>query len=171
MKYVLAFFCVVSLNAYSKNWIKKEDVTKCDNVTVYLNQKLCGDECISITSDYNCNYYVLVNDNLVQDQVKKTQYELEESQKINLKNAIAQAKKQMQCGKDVIALLSVRNASKDLTNSQMEQMLSTYSLIKSLLDTGALETAKEKISLINPDGEIITQEDINSLTKAIDECK
>lgn len=72
------------------------------------------------------------------------------------KNALAR----MDHGRGVIALVLVQNSKKvGLTNSQIAQINGTFAQIKGLLDTGSLNTAKDAINAITPDGVLVTQED------------
>ena len=66
----------------------------------------------------------------------------------------------MEWGKRIIALVLVQNSKKvGLTNSQIAQINGTFAQIKGLLDTGSLNTAKDAITAISPDGVLVTQED------------
>jgi hypothetical protein len=104
------------------------------------------------------------------NQSLKDAYEAEQAQKKAMEDAITQAKKQMACGQEVIALMSVRNVPKSLNQAQMESLVSTYSLAKSLLESGALETAKANIQGQTADGTIVTEDDKAALIAKIDEC-
>lgn len=84
--------------------------------------------------------------------------------------AIQTALKRIECGKRVIGLLVVRNASKTLTTAQIGQINTVYAPIKGLIDTGSLVTAKEQMQAITPDGLLITTEDKNDLIQEITKC-
>lgn len=95
----------------------------------------------------------------------------EKNQKAQYEAALGQATKAMDCGRRVIAVLIVRNASKSLTTQQVGQMVATYAQPKGLLETGSLVTAKEVISSITADGLLVTEADKTALTSEIDNCK
>lgn len=83
---------------------------------------------------------------------------------------IQAALKRIECGKRVIGLLVLRNSVKTLTTSNIAQINSTYAPIKGLIDTGSLNTAKEQMALIVPDGTLITTDDKNDLIAEIEKC-
>lgn len=91
-----------------------------------------------------------------------------EAQKATKEAQINSAEKRMASGRRVIALMLVRNSAKGLTKPQVAQMNSLYSSIKNLLETGSLETAKEAIQAITPDGTIVTNADKEDLVNEID---
>lgn len=76
--------------------------------------------------------------------------------------------KLLDAGKRVIALLNLRNESKNLTTAQVGQLISTFSNIKSALETGSLVTAKYLISQVTPDGVVITSADKAALIAELD---
>lgn len=76
--------------------------------------------------------------------------------------------KLIDAGKRVIALLNLRNESKNLTTAQVAQLITTFSSIKSVLETGSLLTAKGLISQVVPDGIIITASDKDALITELD---
>jgi len=84
--------------------------------------------------------------------------------------AFAQAKSLRECGGKVMDLLLIRNAPKGLTTSQIKQMVLTYAPIKGLLETGSLNSAKEEIQAITPDGLLVTAGDKTALIAKVDEC-
>jgi hypothetical protein len=88
-----------------------------------------------------------------------------------LQAAMEQARKSQACGKDTMAYLLVRNAQKQLSTSQVKQLVETYSTIKSLLESGSLTTAKEEISAVTADGVIVTEADKVALNTFIDGCR
>lgn len=98
----------------------------------------------------------------------KAAYEASQAQEKALEDGVKSALKRIEHGKRVIALLLVRNSSKNLSKGQVKQMVSTYAEIKGLLETGSLETAKDEINLITPDGTIVTEGDKSALVSEID---
>lgn len=88
-----------------------------------------------------------------------------------LSSALRNAQKAMDCGRSAQALLLVRNATKGLTTTQIKQMVSTYSSIKQLLDTGSLVSSIEEIEEIEADGILVTESDKTALVIHINGCK
>jgi len=107
---------------------------------------------------------------VMEDASLKATYEAEQAAKAQMTGAIAQAKAAMECGKNVKALLMVRNASKGLTTAQIKTMVNTYSEVDALLESGSLNTAKEEINAISPDGALVTEGDKTALVAEIDKC-
>lgn len=109
---------------------------------------------------------ILVNN----EEKVKAKKEKEKKEK-EAREADALAKKAMECGQSVQRLLLVRNASKRLATAQVKQLVKTYSDVKDLLDTGSLNSAREEILAITPDGTIVTEEDKQALIAHLDGCK
>lgn len=105
---------------------------------------------------------------VVVDEDLKAAYDLEQAQKAQLEASINLAQKQMSWGQRVIALMSVKNAQKDLSGPQIAEMLSTYATIESLLRTGALDTAKTQIAALVADGTLVTEQDKTDLIAEIE---
>lgn len=98
------------------------------------------------------------------DLDKKTAYE----QRLQVEAGIKLAQQRIDHGKKVVALMVYRNALKgNLTEAQIETMVATYSNIKSLLETGSLNTAKTKISELTADGTLVTEADKTALISEI----
>jgi len=54
MKYfILSLLFICTANA---NYIKKSKVGSCGPTKIYSRKAFCGDNCVRITKDYNCNY-------------------------------------------------------------------------------------------------------------------
>lgn len=229
MKFLILF--LISFNLYA-NYIPESQVESCGPKTVWLKSKKCGDNCIKINKNYNCNYSELADEMIndiekpiwairsmvevcsgqldceqkvsdkacidgrhaltnaeftetwcnkitgyqqklsgrkiiVENATKKAAYDLAKTSSEAMESAINQAYKAIDHGKRIIALIVVRNASKGLKKNQIRQMNSTYAEIKGLLETGSLETAKEQIESITPDGTIVTDADKTALVSEI----
>jgi len=108
---------------------------------------------------------------LVESQVKKEEYEAAKASEASFQAAMNIARKAQTCGRDAMAYLLVRNASKRLSSSQKIQLVETYSTIKALLETGSLDSAKGEISSANADGVIVTEADKTAMNVYIDGCK
>lgn len=143
-----------------------------------VSEKVCVDERWALTNaeftETWCNKITGYEQKLsgrkivVENAAKKTAYETGIAQEKALEDGIAQALKRINHGKRIIALLVVRNASKSLNKGQIKQMNATYAEIKGLLETGSLETAKDEIVAITPDGTIVTDADKTALVAEID---
>lgn len=166
---------------YSKSEIQAcADAAACDLIHA---SKTCADPQESSIKNYDllqvyCSKFLSYDKKLVKsialDSVKLAAYQADLSAKAILKqkeDAIAYAQKVMACGQRVIAYMLVRNQPKVLTTSQVDQMVQTYAPIKSLLETGSLNTAKEKIALVAADGVVVTEADKAALISEIDSCK
>lgn len=108
------------------------------------------------------------------DSVKKSAYDSEQlakAQESYENYKISVAIKKMDCGKRVIAKLVVLNSTKNLTTEQVAVMNGSYSTIKTLLETGSLETARINIQNAVADGSIILESDKTELVKTLDACK
>ena len=112
----------------------------------------------------------VIGKKLVIDENLKAQKEAEQAAKLAMENALIQAKKAMECGKNIQALLLVRNSPKQLTTAQVKEMVSIYAPIKQLLDTGSLVSAKEEILSVTADGILVTEADKVALVAEIDKC-
>jgi hypothetical protein len=104
------------------------------------------------------------------DQAAKDTYDANKAASDALASAMNLAKKAMTCGDDVIALMGVLNMSKGLNRGQMKSLVSDYSEIKSLLESGALETAKEEIADKVADGVLLLEADKTALIAKLNEC-
>lgn len=103
---------------------------------------------------------VLLTDYLAQKALK----EADELQEQKLQEKI----KLIDAGKRVIALLNLRNESKNLTGEQIGQMVTAFASIKGLLETGSLKTAKYLIGQVVADGVIVTDADKTALIAELD---
>lgn len=97
-------------------------------------------------------------------------YKAQETAKAQYAAALAQAKKLRECGTQVLDLVLVRNAGKTLNTTQVKAMVGIYAPIKGLLETGSLNSAKEEVQAIEPDGTLVTVGDKAAVVSAIDSC-
>lgn len=107
------------------------------------------------------------------DEVKLAAYqqELSDLQAKAIDDAkMVAALKLMECGKKAIARMLIQNQPKNLSESQIAQINSTYAPIKNLLETGSLITAKQAIQAVNADGVLVKTEDKEALIAEIDKC-
>lgn len=107
---------------------------------------------------------------LVIDSAAIASYQAQQIAQAEQSVALAYAKKLRECGEGVMDLLLVRNSTKNLTKGQIKQMVSSFASIKGLLETGSLNSAKEEIEAVTPDGTLVTAEDKNALISAINAC-
>lgn len=104
------------------------------------------------------------------DQQALSAHKSFEALKTQMANAKNKVKALRECLAGVIDLLVLRNASKNLTTAQVDQMVQTYQPIMSLLQAVSGVTAKEKILAASADGVFITEGDKSALTQEIDKC-
>lgn len=88
------------------------------------------------------------------------------AQELNIKAV----KTAMECGRDVLALMAIRNAPKSLTRPQKKTLISTYSDAKNFLELGSLQEARDEVDEATPDGTIVTQADKDAILAKIDDC-
>lgn len=81
-----------------------------------------------------------------------------------------QALKAMECGKYVIRMMLIRNASKSLTTAQSKETITLYRDIVSLLEVGSMKAAKEEIQAVQVNEPIATEADKNALVDGINRC-
>lgn len=108
---------------------------------------------------------------LAESPSKKAAYEAAKSSEASFQAGMNIARKAQACGKDTMAYMLVRNASKGLSNAQKKQLVKSFADIKGLLEVGSLDSAKEEISIAVADGVIITEADKTALNAYIDGCK
>lgn len=106
---------------------------------------------------------------VVINQSAKSSYESAKSEKELLKSALRVVRKRREHGQEVIDLMILRNSQKGLNPGQKKQVLQTYSDIKSLLEVGNLEEAKNAINNETVDGVLINESDKTALISKIDE--
>lgn len=166
---------------YDKPIKEKQDIEACDgesNCQEKLSQKDCGMNEAYYDAEFTqvwCSVITgyeqkLDGKKLVNDQARIDAHNQAQVQKAQQAQAIAQAKKSMNCGKDVVALLMVRSAQKGLSVGQRKQILQNYSGIKELLDVGNLGQAKTEMQAATVDGTLVTEDDKAALIAKIDEC-
>ncbi len=85
--------------------------------------------------------------------------------------AIEQAiEAKLKCGQETIKLISKLNVMKGLNNEQIKQVALSYSVIFSLLNAGAMDTALIEINNSTPDGTLITYDDKTKVVNFINTC-
>lgn len=68
MNYLILIF--LSFNVYASSFIKKNNINKCYDVNVFTKQKYCGENCIKIDKNYNCNYSILIPETQIKEDVE-----------------------------------------------------------------------------------------------------
>lgn len=176
----------IKVDDYKKPIHAKADTQSC------LDQEDCDAKFVALVCSKN-NYEKIKNYDLLQiyctklagyekkdkqvislDSEKKAAYDLSlvQKQAEQLEESKIQiALKKIDCGKRVIAKLVVLNSVKELSTSQIATMNGTYATIKTLLETGSLETAKIAIESAVADGTIILKSDKTELVKTLESCK
>lgn len=166
---------------YSKSEI--ESCVSIEDCDLKHASKVCSDSLEYSIKNYDllqvyCSKFLSYDKKLIKsialDAVKLSAYQVEQTTKATLQAkeaAISYAQKLMACGNKVVAYMLVRNQPKALTTTQVDQLVQTYAPIKSLLETGSLNTAKEKIAAVVADGVVVTESDKAALISEIDLCK
>lgn len=165
---------------YSKNEVQScQSSEECEAIHV---SKVCSNGESSIKNlelmQVYCSKFLSYDKKTIKsiglDQTKLAAYNLELQNKASIQakeSAIAYAQKLMACGQRVIAYMLVRNQPKQLSTAQVDLLVQTYAPIKSLLETGSLTTAAEKIEAVIADGVVITESDKTALINEINSCK
>lgn len=153
-----------------------KDVEQCEDEAdcqEKLNDKDCDNNQSAFMSGDKKTVYCIdkVGKTMSIDQTLKAQKDAANTQNAQYEGAISKALAAMNCGRRVIAVLLVRNASKNLSTGQVKQMVSTYDEPKTLLETGSLTSAKELILSLQVDGTLVTEADKTALAGEIDKCK
>lgn len=183
MRYL--FLLLLSFNAFA-GFVFVDDINNCDRVE-YTDLGTCmekeGGNCYltPLEGKGECGIYDLVDNEdengnvagkkMVVDQDKLTQRQALRQQSAQYEAAISKALQAMNCGRRVMAVLLVRNSTKNLSKPQVAQMVAQYDQPKSLLETGSLDTAKDLINSLQVDGTLVTEADKVALASEIDKCK
>lgn len=104
---------------------------------------------------------------LLEDSGLKASVEAADASLAASEAAVAAKLKNMEFGKRVIAILSVRNDAKSLSAADIVSLTNTYAVIQSLLMSGSIATAKAQIEAVTPDGTLVTQDDKDALLAEI----
>ena len=177
--------CVESLDPWSTDlidnmvldFIRKENAVSCldeDDCLAKEAAQVCTiGKVIRTESEVYCAVEVLKADGkkLVVSEEKKAAREAAEAIKAQQQAALNAALKAMDCGKSAQAAMLVRNAAKNLTTTQVKQIVAAYAPIKGLLDTGSLQSAIEEIQAIQADGVLVTQADKEAIIAHINQCR
>jgi hypothetical protein len=105
------------------------------------------------------------------NETKRIAYDQKQVADAQYAVAEAAAIKAMDCGKSVQRMMLIRNASKELTTTQVKEIVATYASIKALLDTGSLVSAREEIMAVTVNEPLVTQADKDALIAKLDSCK
>lgn len=137
-----------------------------------LPEKVCGvGRYALIDEDYSEVYCVeVIGKELVIDQALKAVKDAQKLAKDQMDAALASARKIRDCGAGIIDLFLVRNAPKNLSIQQVEELSVTFAPIQNLLLNGSLVTAKTKILEAPVDGVKVTEADKAALAAAADKC-
>lgn len=106
---------------------------------------------------------------LVLDEELFQRVSLADAAKASEKDAVGKMRKRMECGKNIQALVGIKNDKKGLTSEQVKAFAQKFSDLKLLLDVGALLTAKEAINDL-PIDDTISQADKDDILAAIELC-
>lgn len=152
------------------NFIPVDKVGDCTYATYHMTLQACDGQCIEVPMDYNCQYHEILDNTIIENEANKAAYLEVKLQKDLLENPVRQAMMNQDCGKKIVALMSVRNKSRNVSNQNKKLLLQTYSSIISMLNAGSLDLVKEEMLLVEPDGSLITNEDKDALIAKINEC-
>lgn len=161
-------------------WASRSMVEPCDGEQDCINkmaEKECSDPRIPYRNAENteiwCNTITGFEQmetgsfEIVEDPAKKSLYDAAKVEAETKKAQIAAAVMAMDKGREIIALMGIRNNAKGLSVGQVKQFLNTFGDIKAMLESGALITAKEEIEAITPDAIITTQADKDAILAEI----
>tara|TARA_Y100000296_G_C5180060_1_gene263658 strand:+ start:878 stop:1453 length:576 start_codon:yes stop_codon:yes gene_type:complete len=128
---------------------------RCDN---YISTRGAMDELDVPVIEYNCpaTYSISKSDITQQELFKKIK---------------GLASQNIACGESVKAFVGAINITKGLTNTQISQMIQTYSTVNELLSGGALDTAIETLQAMSADGVLVTETDKALIVAEINKCK
>lgn len=115
----------------------------------------------------------LQKDDIVVDTVGEAAAIAEDAAKAvkEAENANIEAVMRLQnCGRQVLALVAIRNVPKSLTRAQKKTLKNTYQDAKDFLELGSLTEARAEVDEIVPDGTIVTSDDKTKILEKIDEC-
>ena len=121
-----------------------------------------GQVCYEITGK-DLRYHSVVDGELVEDANLKASVEASDAALAASESAIALKLKNMEFGKRVLAIVSVRNDAKSLQPADVLSLSNTYAPIQALLLNGSIATAKAQVEAIVPDGVLVTQADLDAI--------
>jgi hypothetical protein len=168
---------IVSLGFVSleDNYLKSEtlDCVDVEDCSAKFLALVCpGEDWTKIQNNDLLQVYCvkLAGKKLVKDLESFDSYKASQASLNAQKQALGQAKSLRECGSSVMDLVLVRNASKGLNTTQVKAMVGIYAPIKGLLETGSLNSAKEEVQAVEPDGTLVTSGDKVAVISAIDVC-
>lgn len=106
---------------------------------------------------------------LVENELLKTQVLSEDTAKKALAVKVAQKQKDMNFGRDVKALFSVKADAKNLSLAQRTEMANEFEVVQRLLDSGSIQAARDTINGLVPDGSKVTAQDKTDLLQMLDD--
>lgn len=151
--------------------MEKEAAHICDLANKYYTVRVADNSEVYCTRFIGFEQKASGNKIVAENAAKKSAFEASEVVRKAKESAIAMATKAINCGKRVIAMLVVQNASKGLDTTQIKAMNASYSTIKDLLETGSLTSAREEILAATADGVLVTETDKTVLVAELDLCK
>lgn len=154
-------FCIPQLTKAS-NWMSLSQI-QAGASQAYELQSSCekaGESCLDVNPEaVKLGFFTLEDGIFAVDQSALDAHHTSLAEAAAKEQSIAVALQRMEWGKRVIALVLVQNSKKVLSNVQIAQINATFAQIKGLLETGSLNTAKDAISSISPDGVLVSDED------------
>lgn len=109
---------------------------------------------------------------VVIDEDLKAAFDLKVAQEKALEEAMSVAKKVMDCGREVMALLGVRNMAKvpKPTTAEISAVVERFASIKNLMESGSYDTSREQIVSVDITGTILTEDDRAATLAKLDSC-
>jgi len=164
IKIIITLFSINSFAA--DNYIKKSEACLKKNPVYYSKNKFCGEDCIKIPENYNYEVCTLSGEKIIEDSAKKASYEASElsrTQEYFIKNVIS---KNIEFGKSLIIDLNYRMSLKGLSSTQVISLDNKMSKIKSLLESGSINTARELMENMEVDL-VFNQSDKNHFSQKV----
>lgn len=109
------------------------------------------------------NQQPILETQLLEDAGLKASVEAADLAQVGSEAAIALKLKNMEFGKRVLAIVSIRNDAKSLQPADVVSLSNTYAPIQGLLLNGSIATAKAQVEAITPDGTLVTQGDLDAI--------
>lgn len=103
------------------------------------------------------------------NSAKKSEFNEKIAQEKIKADAKIAVSKNMAFGRDIQQEISVINASRGLSKTKIKQFVETFSTINNLLSVGAIDTARDEISKLVPDNDLLKEADKQFILNKIDQ--
>lgn len=105
---------------------------------------------------------------LIENAAVKSSLLAADAAKIAQQDGLSQAKAARKFGESILDMMAVKNVEKSLSKGQIKQVVQDYELVRQLLVSGAVATARDEIAAMVPDGARVTQADKDDILAALD---